>query len=389
MTASVVVCTFNRAGLLSETLKALKAQQAPPAGYEILVVDNNSSDDTRVVTEQLAAEAGAPIRYIFEKAQGLSFARNTGIREATGEAVAFVDDDVDLGADWLNALLAPLADSSVACTGGPVRPIWPAERPSWLTKDWEGFLGISEFETARETGEFRWPTYPWGLNMAFRRSVFDVVGFFPVDLGRIGKGLLANEEISVCDRIETAGYRIRFAPTAVVYHKIHPARLKKQTFYHRAYHQGRSDAILDRRTERANSRVRQFASAMFWGRVNPSADRFDGRCRERLFIGYLSQLLGVHDSETGSSEYRKLRALKLFLSTILGSSSEVIDEKQRHFATSESLVREKSQLIDSRDHQIVELNNQLGELSREIASRNRRLWFRIGMRLGLLGGRPQ
>ncbi|MEQ1575333.1 MAG: glycosyltransferase [Vicinamibacterales bacterium] len=401
MKASVIVCTFNRADLLSDTLKALRLQPAPQGGYEIIVVDNNSSDDTRTVTERLAAEAGAPIRYLFEKNQGLSLARNAGIRAAHGDIIAFVDDDVDVEAGWLSAILAAFQDPLVACAGGPVRPMWPFSKPEWLTKEWEGYLGITEFESVRETGEFRWPTYPWGLNMAFRREIFDTVGYFSAELGRIGKGLLSNEEVSVCQRIDEAGHRIRFAPDAIIYHKIHADRLTRQSFYHRAYYQGRSDAILDQRsTSRAYSRVRTFASSMFWGQVQPSHDAFDTRCKERLFIGYLSQLAGMHDHAHGS--YRKLRALKLFLSTILKTAAAQVSERQHHLDHLETLVHERDRWLADRDRAIADRDQQKRDIEEQlgverdnwqrqaiesrttIATLREELWIRVGLRLGLL-----
>ena len=138
MKASVIICTFNRARLLVDTLQAIINQHPPDGGYEIVVVDNNSSDETRLVAEQAAARVPVCVRYVFEADQGLSLARNAGIRAAKGEIVAFVDDDVDAGPHWLRTILVPFSDQRVACVGGPIRPIWLDVRPPWLTKDWEG-----------------------------------------------------------------------------------------------------------------------------------------------------------------------------------------------------------------------------------------------------------
>lgn len=372
--ASVVVCTFNRANLLRATIEALRTQAPVSGGYEVIVVDNNSSDDTRTVAEQLAGESAIPIRYLFEPNQGLSFARNAGVRIASGEIVAFVDDDVHAERGWLRALVAPFRDGRVACAGGPIRPIWPFLRPAWLTKDWEGYLGINEFDAARDVGEFRGPIYPWGGNIAFRREVFDTVGMFPTELGRKGTGLLANEEVSLCRRIEKAGKRISFVAAAVVYHRIHPERLTKQAFYHRAYAQGRSEAIVDQSlNNNESSRLGGFASSMFWAHRQEDGDPFDRTCRDRVRIGYLSQVIGLHDDHRRANEFRKLRALKTFLLTLLRTSAEVTADARRQLQMLESLVRERDTWLTERDAQIVSGEREKAELRRLTAERQEAL----------------
>ena len=208
-----------------------------------------------------------------------------------------------------------------------------------------------------ETGEFRSPHYPWGGNIAFRRNVLESVGMFPTDLGRMGSGLLSNEEISVCKRIEQSGKIIRFAPNAVIHHKIQAGRLTKQSFYHRTYYQGRSDAILDQYSTSRYDRVRAFASFLFWSQLQP-ADSFDRKCRERLFIGYLSQLFGTPADVAKASEHRRLRALKTFLMKILKTSADVVSERERQFRQTEALVHERDRWLADRDKRIAALEEQ-------------------------------
>ncbi|UPU37089.1 glycoside hydrolase family 99-like domain-containing protein [Geomonas paludis] len=286
--ASVVICTYNRSKLLSESLKALEQQQFEALQYEIVVVDNNSSDDTRAVTEQAAASSEVAITYVFEGRQGLSFARNAGIENAAGEVVAFVDDDIDAEPGWLAAIVAAFADSKVACAGGPIRPVWPSERPEWLTDDWVPYLTINEFDAARKAGSFTWPDTPWGANISFRKNVFDSIGLFPTNLGRIGSSLLSNEEVNICKKIAQAGLRIAFAPEAVIHHKIDPHRVTRQWFYHRTYWQGRSDAILDANSQSGNydgicQRLRRYLEVA----AKEGAVSFTARCARKIAIGYL------------------------------------------------------------------------------------------------------
>ncbi|HWF85945.1 MAG TPA: glycosyltransferase, partial [Vicinamibacterales bacterium] len=128
---SVVICTFNRADALRQALARLREQTASPDTYEVIVVDNNSSDDTPAVIAQAAQLA--PVRSVREPIQGLSFARNHGVRISRGEVVAFTDDDVCVAADWIETICRVAAErSDIAWFGGRVLPVWPAAPPAWL-----------------------------------------------------------------------------------------------------------------------------------------------------------------------------------------------------------------------------------------------------------------
>jgi lipopolysaccharide biosynthesis protein/glycosyltransferase involved in cell wall biosynthesis len=303
MKVSVIICTYNRVALLKDSILAMQKQKFPLARFEIIVIDNNSTDDTRAATESLAISSPVSIRYIFEGNQGLSFARNAGIRAAKGDIVAFVDDDIDAESGWLGAIVAAFEKSDVMCAGGPIRPIWPGEKPSWLSPDWEPYLTINEFESGQIGGDFT----PWGANISFRKSVFSTVGFFPTNLGRVGVALLSNEEVVVCKKITAAGLRISFAPNAVIHHKISPERLTKQWFYHRTFWQGRSDAILDLDSQ-ANlhvsmiQRIRQWVAAVAIGGQND----FSARCYRKIALGYIYQAVNHIARSNDLSLYRTL-----------------------------------------------------------------------------------
>ena len=133
--ASVVVCTYNRCASLAETLDAIGAQQVPPGfRWELIVVDNNSKDDTRGTVERFAAcRPNLAVRYGFEPKQGLSNARNHGIGAATGEFLVFTDDDVLPAADWLATLVQGMREHGCDAAGGYIEPLWQAPPPPWLT----------------------------------------------------------------------------------------------------------------------------------------------------------------------------------------------------------------------------------------------------------------
>lgn len=315
--ASVVICTYNRCTLLADSVSAMVQQDFPVDQYEIIVVDNNSADDTRAVTEALINISPVRIRYILEQQQGLSFARNTGIDNAEGEIVAFVDDDIDAERGWLKAIISAFDDTQVACAGGPIRASWPAqgEKPAWLTNTWVSYLTVSEFKSAKKTGEFVWPDTPWGANISFRKKAFNTVGTFPTNLGRIGSSLLSNEEIIISKKLASAGFRIAFAPDAVIHHKIPSERLTKQYFYHRTYWQGISDAILDTETDASvYEGLRKRTLNFVRDRSKYGANDFTTNCSRRIALGYLYQITYKEKDPVRKNVFNVFRTLSKYLS---------------------------------------------------------------------------
>lgn len=360
MKASVIICTYNRSALLKESILSVQSQNFPAHQFEIVVVDNNSKDETKDVVESLAALSPVPLKYVFEGRQGLSYARNTGIENSTGEIVVFTDDDIEADPQWLKELIAAFDSPGTAAAGGPIRPVWPFEKPDWLDENRESYLTISEFDSARETGEFKELFYPWGANIAFRRTIFKTAGVFPTDLGRTGSSLLSNEELELCRKIEAGGHAIRFAPNAIIHHKIPPERLTKLWFFHRTYWQGRSDAVLDVNTKcNIYRQLRQYASAVSWTEIKHQEQEFEGKCLERQALGYLYQLVAGKDAE---NPFRSLRALKTFLSAIMRDPLYVIKEEDRLIAEKDRLIAEKDKLIAENEIQIADMNRQINAI---------------------------
>ena len=136
MDVSIVISTYNRCGLLEGALGALLSQTPADAAYEILVVDNNSTDQTRSVVQGLAMQNQEKLKYLFEPKQGLSYGRNAGIAAAKAPIIAFTDDDVRVAADWVWRVKGSFeANPDIDFLGGKVVPRWPAEPPPWLTKE--------------------------------------------------------------------------------------------------------------------------------------------------------------------------------------------------------------------------------------------------------------
>lgn len=242
---SVVISTYQRTDTLPLALHSLTQQTLSADRYEILVVDNDAAGSAQSVVASIHTEGRVQISYQVEHAQGLSYARNAGIRAARSDLIAFMDDDAEADPNWLTAILRGFARSDdVWATGGKVVPIWDAERPAWLGDDLLRSLSIIDW--GEEERALQWPERLIGTNCAFRRVVFQEVGSFDEALGRQGQALLGNEDTEIQERIHRAGKKVLYLPDAVVRHHIAPARLSKQYFYRRAYGTGRSQAIVDR-----------------------------------------------------------------------------------------------------------------------------------------------
>lgn len=244
MRISIIICTFNRSSLLKRAIASLMAQSIPSNEYEIIIIDNNSTDNTRQIVTETIRIAQNNIFYFHEPEQGLSLARNRGIREARGEIVAFLDDDALADYIWLEKLLEGFSSERTACVGGRVTPFWDKLTgwPGWLHSRLIGFYTVVNYGDCEY---LHYPNYPAGTNIAFRKAAFAVAGNFNAALGRTGQSLLSMEEADICLRIEQAGYQICYCPEAIVQHLVPEERLTKAWLKERSHWQGISSAILE------------------------------------------------------------------------------------------------------------------------------------------------
>ena len=225
--ASVIVCTYNRADSLARTLRGLQAQSLRSGiEWEVLVIDNNSSDRTRAVVEERCGDF-ARLRYSHEPKQGLAHARNHGIAIADGEVLLFTDDDVVPEPDWVQRILDGMAASGSDACGGFIAPVWESPPPAWLTERFHGFLAIKDERT--DTYEvLPGSPLPFGANMAFRRQVFERYGAFDVMRGRRGHVLAGGEDFEMFERILAGGAKAMFFGDARVHHCVESSRLTKR-----------------------------------------------------------------------------------------------------------------------------------------------------------------
>jgi glycosyltransferase involved in cell wall biosynthesis len=230
--ATVLICTYNRANLLAETLDAI-ARSRTALAWEVVVVDNNCTDHTRAVVESRQAHFPVPLRYVFEPRQGKSFALNTGIVATPATIIAFTDDDVRVAEQWLQQACAPmLSNPAIDYTGGPVRPIWDVPPPPWVDQtrpDLWGTLAILDYGPTPFVFEER-ARVPLGANMAVRRTLFNRVGHFDTYLGRVGNSLRGQEQAEFFCRSRDAGARGVYLPGMAVEHHVPAPRLTRRYF---------------------------------------------------------------------------------------------------------------------------------------------------------------
>jgi glycosyltransferase involved in cell wall biosynthesis len=243
MKYSIVIATHNRAKDLRGTLASLAALTTPHP-WEVIVVDNNCTDDTPDVVSEFAATYPVPLRYLFESVPGRSAALNTGIALAQGEIIVTTDDDVRVETDWLEAIGSEMQRLQCDYIGGRVLPIWGGPRPAWLpdrpSRHW---AVIALLDYGDEPMEFV-RKMPLGVNMAFRREAFAVVGGWDPRIGRKAGTLLGQEVREWCVRARAHGVRGYYAPGVSLRHIIPASRLNKEYFRRFFYWRGISRAML-------------------------------------------------------------------------------------------------------------------------------------------------
>ena len=242
MKFSVIIPTYNRADELPRTLESLSGLVVADP-WEVIVVDNNSSDNTREVVEGITSYP-VPLRYVFEREQGRSAALNAGIRAASGDILAVTDDDVRIDPHWLTNAERALRELKCEYVGGKALPIWGGERPRWLPnrggKHW-GVIALLDYGPERiEYGE----QVPLGLNMIFKRSAFERAGLWDNTVGRKAGTLLGQEVREWTRRARAAGMKGFYCPDLVVHHVIPADRLTKKYFRRWFYWHGISRAIM-------------------------------------------------------------------------------------------------------------------------------------------------
>lgn len=261
---SLIIATYNRSASLIRALESVAQQNAPASEWECVVINNNSTDDTQErFAEFVAAHPDLNIRMVTELRQGLSFARNRGIRESEAEYIAIIDDDERISPDFITSYIS-LFDSTpdAVAAGGPIVAEYPSGRPRWMSHFTERPVANTMYfgDKVREFPEGR---IPGGGNMAIRRSAVRRYGVFDTSLGYVGESLVGGEESDLFERLRIAEAKYYYVPTAVMYHIIPPEKLTANYLSRLSYNIGVSQlrrALYYRR--RARVRIKEIFK---WG----------------------------------------------------------------------------------------------------------------------------
>ena len=222
---------------------SLVDQSLDKTRYEIIVVDNCSTDDTKKIVLCSCVKV-INLEYVYEPVLGLSQARNTGWKNAKGNYVAFLDDDAIADKYWLEKILSTFntVTPSPGAVGGKVVPMWECPKPDWISDNLLGFYSVVDWSD--NTIIINDKQYLAGANISFPKHILKSLGGFKTGLGRKGKKLLSNEEILIRKEIEKIGYKIYYNPDIVVKHHIPRSRVTKKWLLRRFYWQGVSNGAL-------------------------------------------------------------------------------------------------------------------------------------------------
>lgn len=260
---SFIICTYNRDKYIYECLSRL-AKNTIQTGWEIILVNNNSTDNTMTECERFATDYGwVDYHYYVEKQQGLSFARNRGIEEAHGDWLVFLDDDAMVEQDYIANLQRHLQEHpEIGAFGGQIVPFFEESEPDWYSKWSMGF--VSAIDRGKQVHVFPNNQFPIGANMGIKKTVIEHVGYFNTELGRNGNNLLAGEEKDMFNRIRKEGYTIFYFPSIGVHHYIPSKRTTTEFVTRLAYGIGVSERLRTRQIGKASYLKRLFVELIKW-----------------------------------------------------------------------------------------------------------------------------
>jgi len=222
---SVIVCTYNRQEYLPDCLKHLAEQTADKKDYEVIIIDNNSTDNTVNLTMDFI-ENYPEVNAIYhcEYNQGLTYARNRGVKEAKGEIISFIDDDAFVDKDFISEIQSYFDQhQKVSAIGGKILPVYEGKPPKWMSKYL--LTLVSAIDMGNSPKKFKDSKFPIGANMAFRSDMFNKYGLFNTDLGRKGTELEGGEEKEMFLRLRKGNEEIHYVPKVKVGHIIPEKRL--------------------------------------------------------------------------------------------------------------------------------------------------------------------
>lgn len=263
---SIIVCTYNRDKYLYGALQCIAENGYPTDAYEIVLVNNMSTDNTESECQRFQNDyPTVDFRYFVETQQGLSFARNRGIKESRGEILLFLDDDSYIQPNYLINLQHQLETFPNAdAFGGKIDPVFESgEPPKWLSK-WN-YSWVSAIDMGDKVCPFEGKAFPIGANMGISKAMLSKIGVFNTELGRSKKNLMGGEEKDLFERIRQQGGNIYYFPDVVVQHVIPPSRTTKDYVKRLGEGVGRSERIRTLGKSKWKYLKRLFSELIKWG----------------------------------------------------------------------------------------------------------------------------
>ena len=262
---SVIICTYNRDKYLYDALQHVAVNDFPTEDYEIVLINNNSTDRTEAECQRFESDFPyVKFRYFVETKQGLSHARNRGIKESKGDILVFLDDDSFVKPDYLHNLQRQLNEHPEASAfGGKITPLFESgETPKWLCR-WN-LSWVSAIDKGASVVPFKGNSYPIGANMGFRKECFDQIGDFNTELGRNKQNLLAGEEKDLFNRMKERQMSILYFPDIEVEHVIPEKRTTKDFIVKMAYGIGLSECLRCKKIGNSAIIKRYFSELFKW-----------------------------------------------------------------------------------------------------------------------------
>lgn len=262
---SAVICTYNREKYIYNVLRSIAENDFSKDGYEIVLVNNNCTDNTEAECLRFKNDFPDVAFHCFhEPNQGLSYARNCGIRESKGDIIIYVDDDAVVNKEYLRTYAEFFSRChEAAAAGGPITPQYETEEPEWMSH-YTRMLLTGALDLGSKEREFPKGAFPGGGNVAYRRSVFDQIGLFNVELGRKGNSLIGAEEKDLFDRMGSQGMKFYYLPNAILYHIIPERKLTEDYFNRLSLGIGQSERYRTKNVSERKYRKRLLQEAVKW-----------------------------------------------------------------------------------------------------------------------------
>lgn len=266
MRFSFITCTYNRDKYIGQTLQSVCDQKYPDNNYEIIVIDNNSTDNTPSICEEFRAKyPNKNFRYFKEMNQGLSFALNRGIKEAQGEFLIFVDDDETIIPQHLERLDNHLRTypEAVLC-GTPVIPVYEIPEPKWMSRFTQRLIG-GYFDQGKEVKILEAKNYPGTGHTIIKKELYERYGNYNTELGRKGTSLIGAEDKDMFNRLKNNNIVCYYLPDIPIYHHIPPNKMTDEFFHKLTYSIGKSERIRTKAASEKEFRNRLLSEGIKWG----------------------------------------------------------------------------------------------------------------------------